>query len=213
MFEDYECEGNMTIFDYLDELNRPVEPELSKGTAVYKLILDVVENGVIDHTWELRDKYGYAAKKPIGTFITFWSPDIGDTVFTDKEAAYTKAESLRNTYKVIRGKDMEVIKEINFARSDFKNDIESVKLLKGNMVYFKKWPCYPFLEKFETEKQAEKRYKKCIDEIVNDINNIKKVQTDESLPMQDMYLARTGKWSRYDYVDFNHPVLVTGGTP
>ena len=209
---DYECEGNMTIFDYLDELNRPVVPELSKGTRIYKIILDVVETGIIEFVWEFNGGYGYSAKKDSGTYIIFWSPDINETVFADGDEAYSRAEKLKNTYEVIRSKDMIIVKEKNFVNLEEKKRTETVKLLEGNMVYFDKWPCYPFLEKFDTEKQAEKRFKKCIDEIVNNINNMEKVQTDESLPMQDMYLARTGKWSRYDYVDFNIPVLATGGT-
>lgn len=194
----------LTLDSYLSDLCRS-ESELKVGDRIYKLILDVIETGVIDHMWEMSTGWGYSAKKDGGCFITFWTPNVGDIVFTDAREAYTKAESLRNTYKVIRAKDMEVIKEINFTRNDCKN-IESVKMLKGNMVYFKKWPCYPFLEIFDSEKQAEKRYMECVEIIKDDINKVKKTETEISEPMQDMYLSVNGNWSSYDYVNHNGAV-------
>lgn len=200
--------GQVELLDYLTSIEPKRESELKKGMRIYKIVLDVVETGIIEFVWKFNGGYGYSAKKDSSIYATFWSPDINKTVFTDGDEAYSRAEKLRNIYKVIRAKDMIIVKEKNFVNVKGKKRTETVKLLEGNMVYLDKWPCYPFLEKLETEKQAEKRYKKCIDEIVNNINNMEKVETDESLPMQDMYLARTGKWSRYDYTHFNHPVLV-----
>jgi hypothetical protein len=196
----------ITIDDWLTDLNRP-ESELKAGQRIYKLILDVVETGIIDHMWDMPNGWGYAAKKDNGCFITLYTPDVGDTVFTDAKEAYSKAESLRNTYKVIRAKDMEILKEKTFVNTKGKKRLETVKLLEGNMIYFDKFPRYPFLEIFDTEAKAEKRFNECVKEIIYNINYIPKIETDENLPAIDMYLAENGNWSRYDYVGFNGAVL------
>ena len=204
----YVANGQMSIFDLLKPEEPQTEPELKKGTRIYKLILDVVETGIIDHLWKLTDRYGYSALRNERCFITFWTPDIGDTVFTDKNEVYAKAESLKNTYRVVRANDMKIIKEKNFINPDSKSQyVETVKILEGNMVYFKKWPCYPFMEIFKTEELAEKKFKQVIQEITDNINNIQKVEISNAVGTEDMYLAQNGVWSDYQYVNYNHPIL------
>lgn len=204
--------GQMSIMDFLIKEDPQEEPELQKGIIVYKLILDVIEEGIIDRFWKCEEGYGYSAKKPRGCYFSFWSPNVGETVFTSKLRAMEEAEKLRNTYKVIRAKDMGVIKEKNYieAVDDSRQNItETVKLLKGNMIYFKRYPCYPFLEICKSEEVAEKRYKEALKEITqaHDTNKTGSIETD-SVPALDMYLAGTGLWSDYEYTEFNHPVLM-----
>jgi len=203
--------AQMSIFDFLTEAEPQEGPELKKGVTVYKLILDVIEEGIVERFWKLSKGYGYSAKKPKGCYFSFWSPNIGETVFTSKLRATEESEKLRNTYKVIRAKDMEIIKEKNYieAVDDSRQNItETIKLLKGNMIYFKRYPCYPFLEIYKSEGSAEKRYKEALKEITqaHDTNKTGSIETD-SVPALDMYLASTGLWSDYQYAEFNHPTL------
>lgn len=209
----YIADGQMTIFDLLKPDEPPIEPErkpeIKKGVRVYRIVLDVVETGAMDHYWDLTDRYGYSALNDAGGYITFWTPDIGDTVFTDKNKAYAKAESLKNTYKVIRHNEMKIIKEKNYINLDSNSKYtETVKMLEGNMVYFKRWPCYPFMEIFKTREQAEKKFKEKIKEITDNINHITRTEIRDTVEMQDMYLAQNGVWSDYQYVNFNRPVTL-----
>lgn len=207
--------GQTSIFDWQEPVQRQIEPEFKAGDRIYKLILDVVETGIIDRVWELEDgkRHGYSAKKESGTYITFWTENIGDTVFSSKKEVYNKADSLKNTYKVIRASSLEVVEERNFIEicTDSRTCITATaKLLKGNTVYIKGWFCYPFLEFFKSEDEAEKRYREALKKI-NDrmkLNESKMFEVKPIVEIKDMYLARTGKWSSYDYVNFNNPVLV-----
>ena len=201
--------NQISIGDYIKTLSVK-EPEFKKGDVIYKLILDVVEEGVIDHLWEYDNGYGYSAKKSNGCYITFWTPDIESNVFLGRDKAYKEAEKLRNKYKVIRAEDMRIIKEKNFIRpvNDSRVTLEAtVKLLENNMVYSEKWYQYPFLEICKNENEAEKIFGKKLHEITHDVNEIELYETDTSIEMQDMYLSKTGLWSNYTYTDFNLPVL------
>ncbi|MDW5300737.1 MAG: hypothetical protein SA378_11485 [Sedimentibacter sp.] len=204
----------MTLDDYFKILDHEQKkPELKKGDIVYKIILNVIEMGVIDHFWECNKGYGYSAKRPQGGFFTFWTSNIEYDVFSEKEKAYKEAEKLKNLYKVIRVKDIRIINEKNFIRlvSDSRGRLEAtVKLLDNNMVYSKKWYQYPFLEILNNEKDAEKKFEEKLYELTHDINDTVLDETDISIEMKDMYLSKTGLWSDYQYTTFNLPVLKGG---
>lgn len=205
--------GQIELLDYLDRftIKEPAIAEFSKGDTVYKLVLDVVEIGVIEHIWECNGGYGYSAKKDSGCFLTFWTYNIGDTVFSDKTMAYEKAKSLRNTFKVIRASELHTIKERNFVRPTFDNRVllsATVKLLENNMVYYKTWMCYPFLEFSKTPSEAEKLYKDELNKILYEVDGKKAFEVSITDEIKDMYLSQTKLWSNYDYAEFNRPVLM-----
>jgi hypothetical protein len=203
--------GQIELLDYLSCIGtkEPINPELHKGDTIYKLILDVIETGIIDHIWECNDGHGYSAKQQSG-YLTFWTDDIGDTVFTNKTQAEAKANSLRETFKVIRKHKMHVIRERSFIRPTFDNRVmltATVKLLEGNMVYYERWMCYPFLEILKTENEAEKFYSNTLKKIMEEVDGIKAFETNIHVELQDMYLSQTKLWSNYRYTEFNGPVL------
>lgn len=199
----------MSINDYLTELIRAdTEPKLRIGDRIYRVVLDVVETGIIDRCWDCGEEYGYSTDRAGQDHITCWDRDIGSTVFIDKDKAYKVAKGLRNTYKVIRATNMEVIKERNFISPCEDKRIlisATVKLLKGNMIYFNKWYTYHFLEVAENEKDAEKIYKQKLDEIKAD-TNMDGYEVNLPAELKDMYLCENGEWSEYRYTHHNGAV-------
>lgn len=203
--------GQIELLDYLSCIGtkEPINPELQKGDTIHKLILDVIETGVIEHVWECNRGNGYSAKQQYG-YLTFWTDDIGDTVFTDKPTAQTKAKGLKEAFKVIRKDKMRVIKERSFVRPTFDNRVAlkaTVKLLDGNAVYYEHWMCYPFLEILKSENEAEKFYNSTLEKIMDEVDGIKAFETSIHVELQDMYLSQTKLWSNYRYTEFNRPVL------
>lgn len=207
---DYIADGQMTLFDLLGPEKPKKEPEFKIDDVIYKVILDVIETGTIDHMWELEDGYGYSAKKSNGTFITFWTRNIGVNVFSDKIKAIKEAERRKNLYTVIRADEMKVIKERNFIEicSDGRICISATaKLLEGNMVYWSEWYTYPFLEVCRNETEANKHYSERLNNILNKLYQPPRFEVNIPVELKDMYLCANGKWSSYDYASFNGEVL------
>lgn len=201
----------MSINDYLTEsIRADIEPKLKIGDRIYKVVLDVIETGIIDRHWDCGEEYGYSTDRAGNDPITCWDRDIGNTIFIDKNKVHEVAKGLRNTYKVIRAKNMEVIKERNFI-SPCKDEriliSATVKLLKGNMIYFNKWYTYHFLKVAENEKDAEKIYKQKLDEIKIDTNITESYEVNLPAELKDMYLCKNGKWSEYRYAHHNGAVI------
>lgn len=122
-----------------------------------------------------------------------------------KEKVYSK-----DTFVTIRSENMEVIKERNFIEPCDDSRIliyATVKLLKGNMVYFSNWYTYHFLEKFKTEEEAEKEYKKKAEKIIEELYEYKRFEVNIPSELKDMYLCQNDRWSEYGYVVHNGPVI------
>lgn len=195
----------MSIMDFAEPKEKP-EPNLRKGQRVYRLVLDVIETGTITELWECDNKYGYRTDEDT---IVFWDDNLNRNVFTNKGEAYERASSLKATYKVIRKKDMEVIKERNFIEICDDSRIlisATVKLLKGNMVYWSNFYTYHFLEKFKTEKDAEKKYNAELNENLKALDRPKRFEVNLPLELKDMYLCQSGIWSEYEYAKRNGAV-------
>lgn len=199
-----------TIFDFMDTLKAPVSPRLSIGDRVYKVVLDIVETGIIDSLWDCGEEYGYSTDRTGKDLITCWDREIGDTIFINKDKAYDKAESLRDKFTAIRTKDMQVIKERNFIEVCKDNRIlisATVKLLKGNMVYWSDFYTYHFLEKCKSDAEAEKRYDIELQKILSNPNILKRFEVNLPVELKDMYLSQNKVWSEYRYVHHNGAVM------
>jgi hypothetical protein len=199
-------DGQVWLLDYLKSIEpkENTKADFVKGDTIYKIVLDVIETGVIDHFWKCYDYMGYSAKRLGGNcFITFWTPNINNTVFRDYEQALKKSQSLRDTYKVIRKEEMKVTKEQGFIREWNNGNWEAtVKILENNMLYYKEFCCYPFLEIFTTPEKVEKRFREKCNEIMKDINgNV--IKSDVDIMLEDMYKTKNGNWSCYTYAEHN----------
>ena len=200
---DYIREGQMSIFDYTEPKEK-AKPKFKIGQRVYKIVLDVVETGKIAKMWDVDEKYyGYRTDEDN---IVFWDEDLNNRVFTDKTRAYTKANSLKDKLVVMRKEDMKVVKERNFIETCNDSRIlisATVKLLENNMVYWNDFYTYHFLEKFETEKDAEKRYDIELNKILNNPNVLRRFEVNVPAELKDMYLCKHGTWSEHRYAYHN----------
>lgn len=205
----------LTLLDF-DPKEDHGTPELVMGQRIYKAVLSEIHTGEISHIWECEANqfhdffWGYSAKKDgVYTYVTFWSPDIGKSVFLSREEAERKAESNRNQYALIRKEDMHPIKTYGYRRK-IKPDEDlywnmHVTILDGMMVYSKKAYEYPFLLVCKTEEELNKAVKILRKEIENDRNG--EVETIDVEPeFHDMYLTVGGRWSSSEYAEHNGAV-------
>lgn len=213
----------ISLFDYAITLEPKQEASLRVRDVVYRVVLDVIEKGTIDHLWdvEYRDdrpelKFGYSARREsTSCFMTFWNPDIGNTVFTDKETAKRFADDQRCKYAVIRKEDMMPEEVIGYRQiyADGKYQEHYLVILRGNMIYEKTAHCYPFLTKYKSEEELRRDLAKLKKKYVSD--SYSKFEREEITPVfEDMYLSRDygGKWSTYDYTAHHAPVTVVAVT-
>lgn len=198
----YIPEGQMSIFDYVEPKEK-VKPKFKKGQRVYRLILDVVETGKITGIWDFGGKYfGYRTDEDN---ITFWDRDLHSTVFTSKEQAYAKANSLKDKFIVTRTETMKVIDERNFVEICDDSRIlisATVKFLEGNMIYFNGWYTYHFLKIAKSEEKARKLYEEKANDILKEMND-KRFEVEIPVELKDMYLCQNEIWSEYRYVAHN----------
>lgn len=109
-------------------------------------------------------------------------------------------------YRVTNASDMQVIKERNFIEicNDSRICISAtVKLLRGNMVYWKEWYTYPFLDICKSEKEAEKCYKEHLDNILSRLHQPPRFEVNSPVELEDMYLCVNGIWSCDTYTFHN----------
>lgn len=114
-------------------------------------------------------------------------------------------------YRVIKSSNMQVIRERNFVEicTDSRICISAtVKLLKGNMVYWSEWYTYPFLNICNSEKEAEKCYKEHLDNILRDLYQPPRFEVNIPVELEDMYLCVNGIWSCFTYTDHNGAITI-----
>lgn len=207
----------ISLYEYAITLEPKQEASLRIGDVVYRVVLDVIEKGTVEYLWniEYRDdrpelKFGYSARRESSScFMTFWNPDIGETVFTDIETAKRYAKEQQSKYAVIRKENM-IPQEVIGYRQIYTNEKYQehyLVIMQGNMIYEKTALCYPFLTKYKSEKELQcdliKKKKKYISD------SYSKYEPAEITPVyEDMYLTRDygGRWSNYEYTACHGPV-------
>ena len=125
---------------------------------------------------------------------------------TEPESQYCEKE-----YRVIRTDEMKVIHERNFVEICTDSRIcimATVKLLEGNMVYYKEWYTYPFLDACESEKEANKRYTEHLNNILNALYQPPRFEVNIPVELEDMYLCVNGNWSCFEYTNYNGAVTL-----
>ena len=203
------------LTDYLNVLESPSPKTdgLEIETIVYKVILDKVDSGFIHHKWECGNEYRYSAKHfDNNYFFSVTDSEMGDTVFTSKKEACAKARQSYYIYKVMRADEMKILKERNFVEicTDSRICISAtVKILEGNIVYWKEWFTYPFLDVCKTEKEAEKSYKEHLEKITAQLYQPPRFEVNITSELEDVYLCKNGSWSNYEYAKNNGPVLLS----
>lgn len=114
-------------------------------------------------------------------------------------------------YWVTKSSDMQIIQERNFVEicTDSRICISAtVKLLKGNMVYWKEWYTYPFLDICKSDKEAEKCYKEHLDNILSQLYQPPRFEVTIPVELEDMYLCVNGIWSCDKYTFHNGAVAL-----
>ena len=132
-----------------------------------------------------------------------------DFIKTEEPQAEPKPQKDKEIYKSIKVSEMEVMQERNFVEicTDSRICISAtVKLLKGNIVYWNEWYTYPFLNVYMSQAEAEKQYNEHLNNIMSRLTQPPRFEVDTPVELQDMYLCVNGNWSCEDYSFYNGPV-------
>jgi hypothetical protein len=205
------------MFELLCAVDKP-EPKVVVGTRVYRVVLDVIETGVVDHLWEIINKngdsiyYGYSAlidrDDGFRCYLTFWDADIEVTVFAEKKEAEKIAKEQEKKYEVVRKWQMISEETIGYVQTSCNGtkSLYYLVVLQGNMIYKKVFFCYPFLYRFNSQTEMRHALGKMKKEIEKNINGAVERCEMVSVEFEDMYLARNGNWSSYKYAKDNGAV-------
>lgn len=114
-------------------------------------------------------------------------------------------------YQVIKANDMIVIRERNFVEICTDSRIlisATAKILSGNMVYWKEWFTYPFLDICKSDTEADERYNKHLENIERQLYQPPRFEVNVPVEIEDMYLCVNGIWSCERYTFHNGPLTL-----
>lgn len=160
----YECFGQMSIEDYLEQ-NEPeyVERMLNPGQVVYEAYKgEVKEHTVLDEKWYIEHLETYGNRTKVdGHYGIVFDNEIDVKVFSERKQAEELAEKYLQSHDVIRSEDMHPIKTVAYS---FYNEIlgrDSIAFyseLDNGMLYVKEFITYEHLMLEKHKKKAIKQF-------------------------------------------------------
>lgn len=191
-------EGQMTLFEYEENLNYKEPPMLlKKGQVVFMIQKGDVERGqILEENWLCGDRKcdrGYRVLKESGSYDVVSNSKIGQDVFVEEGAAKTISEKFLAEHTVIRAENI-IVREV--VAYSYIRDVDNRKMTAfycdiGNELLY--------MKDFMTFHHIMRNCNKTIKEFMKEIDEMKGLGVDvERIEYQpnpkNMYLCRGGNW-------------------
>lgn len=202
----YECDGQMSIEDFLVSNNQEVKRLLHSGEVVFEAIKGDVERHVVtDEHWYIEHLKTYGNRTRVhGAYGVVLDSNIGNRVFFEKEKAEKIAEIYLQNHDVIRASEINPIETVAYSYKTIttgKKMIAFYSVLDNGMVYVKGFTTF---EHLMLKEHAKKEIKKFIEQQEFKYSNPKKI---EYIPkFKNMYRIKM-KYD-WDYAEVRHSYAV-----
>lgn len=202
----YECDGQMSIEDFLVSNNQEVKRLLHSGEVVFEAIKGDVERHVVtDEHWYIEHLKTYGNRTRLhGAYGVVLDSNIGNRVFFEKEKAEKIAEIYLQNHDVIRASEINPIETVAYSYKTIttgKKMIAFYSVLDNGMVYVKGFTTF---EHLMLKEHAKKEIKKFIEQQEFKYSNPKKI---EYIPkFKNMYRIKM-KYD-WDYAEVRHSYAV-----
>ena len=202
----YECDGQMSIEDFLVSNNQEVKRLLHSGEVVFGAIKGDVERHVVtDEHWYIEHLKTYGNRTRVhGAYGVVLDSNIGNRVFFEKEKAEKIAEIYLQNHEVIRASEINPIETVAYSYKTIttgKKMIAFYSVLDNGMVYVKGFTTF---EHLMLKEHVKKEIKKFIEQQEFKYSNPKKI---EYIPkFKNMYRIKM-KYD-WDYAEARHSYAV-----
>lgn len=201
MILNYECDGQISLMDYLEEQEPPKYKRLPVGTLIGRVILGEVERAVI--------------KKVVGNerYFNYWTDGGGYYSASEAETDMGKLQRIaaenREKYKTIEYYPLHERVTVSYpSRWDGGRSTYGQVGIYEDMLFWQDDCTYKFLVPYDSEKKLKKAYKEKLDAITgkdgfNDWKIKELVMMENQLPMTRLYWSHHGFYASAEYVEFN----------
>lgn len=160
----YECNGQMSIEDYLKE-NEPncINCVLNPGQVAYEAYKgEVKEHTVLDEKWYIEHLETYGNRTKVdGHYGIVFNSEIDVKVFSERKQAEELAEKYLQSHDVIRLTDIHPAKTVAYSFYDELLERDSIAFyseLDNGMLYVKEFKTYEHLMLEKHKKKAIKQF-------------------------------------------------------
>lgn len=207
--DNYKCENQMNIFDFLNTQIARTDTEgppvlLNVGQVVYKVIRgDVKELYVYNEkSWIYGDnkERGYRLKEKDGSYDCTWNSRIGVDVFTSQSDALEVAESYLSNCKCIRKENIHAVKTVAYSyirECDKRTMIAFYSILDNEMIYVKN-----FMTFHHIRKDVNKAITQFMDQQEFKFDKVKEIEYQPVF--KNMYQCKNDSGWCYAEAGYNH---------
>ena len=202
----YECDGQMSIEDFLVNNNQEVKHLLHSGQVVFEALKGDVERHVVtDEYWYIEHLKTYGNRTRVhGVYGVVLDSIIGNRVFFEKEKAEEIAEIYLQNHEVIRASEINPIETVAYSYKTITTGEKMLafySVLDNGMVYVKGFTTF---EHLMLKEHAKKEIKKFIEQQEFKHSNPQKI---EYIPkFKNMYRIKL-KYD-WDYAEARHSYAV-----
>ena len=202
----YECDGQISIEDFLASDNQEVKHLLHSGQVVFEAFKGDVERHVVtDENWYIEHLKTYGNRTMVrGAYGVVLDSTIGNRVFFEKEKAEEIAEIYLQNHEVIRASEINPVETVAYsykATATGQRMLAFYSVLDNKMVYVKGFTTF---EHLMLKEHAKKEIKKFMEQQEFKYSNPKKI---EYIPkFKNMYRIKL-KYD-WDYAEARHSYAV-----
>ena len=202
----YECDGQMSIEDFLVNNNQEVKHLLHSGQVVFEALKGDVERHVVtDEYWYIEHLKTYGNRTRVhGVYGVVLDSIIGNRVLFEKEKAEEIAEIYLQNHEVIRASEINPIETVAYSYKTITTGEKMLafySVLDNGMVYVKGFTTF---EHLMLKEHAKKEIKKFIEQQEFKHSNPQKI---EYIPkFKNMYRIKL-KYD-WDYAEARHSYAV-----